>query len=131
MANYLNRLVGTYLDPSIFHLSIHLQGEVNSENAVAHGLRPDVVLGKEVDPNGEQDELEMLPALPFYNKRIQKTKEIRAQEFISNPNEPGLFQVATPSGEVISISRITVNLLFDSLVGEKAVNFLTYSLPIS
>jgi len=125
MANYLNRLVGTYLDPSIFHLSIHLQGEVNSENVVAHGLRPDVVLGKEVDPNGEQDELEMLPALPFYNKRIQKTKEIRAQEFISNPNEPGLFQVATPSGEVISISRITVNLLFDSLVDEKAVNFLT------
>lgn len=33
--------------------------------------------------------------------------------------------MTTPTGEVVSISRITVNLLFDSLVNEKAIDFIT------
>jgi len=125
MTAYLNRLVGTYIDPSIFHLSIRIQGNVNSESSVNPSRRPNIVRGKELNPGSEQDDIEMLPALPFYQKRIQKSKEIRAEGVVSSDADAGLYQMATPSGEVVSISRITVNLLFDSLVNEKAIDFIT------
>jgi hypothetical protein len=125
MTAYLNRLVGTYIDPSIFHLSIHILGNVNSESSVHASRRPSIVRGKELNPGSEQDEIEMLPALPFYQKRIQKTKEMRLEGFVSSDADAGMYQMATPSGEVVSISRITVNLLFDSMVNEKAIDFIT------
>ena len=125
MTAYLNRLVGTYIDPSIFHLSIHIQGDINSEARGKSPSQQGVVRGKETDPGADEDDMEMLPALPFYNRRIQKTKEIRAEQSNLFPEDQSSLQVTTQSGEVISISRITVNLLFDSLVNEKAVDFIT------
>lgn len=125
MTAYLNRLVGTYIDPSIFHLSIHIQGDINSEAQGKSPRQQGVVRGKETDPGADEDDMEMLPALPFYNRRIQKTKEIRAEQSNLFPEDQSTLQVTTQSGEVISISRITVNLLFDSLVNEKAVDFIT------
>jgi len=125
MTAYLNRLVGTYIDPSIFHLSIHIQGDINSEARGKSPSQQGVVRGKETDPGAVEDDMEMLPALPFYNRRIQKTKEIRAEQSNLFPEDESTLQVTTQSGEVISISRITVNLLFDSLVNEKAVDFIT------
>ncbi len=125
MAAYLNGFIATYIDPSIFHLSIQIQGEVNSEAKGKSMNQSGIIRGKELDPGADEDEMEMLPALPFYNKRIQKTKEIRAEQSTLFPEEQSPYQVVTTSGEVITIDRITVNLLFDSLVNEKAIDFIT------
>ena len=102
MTAYLNRLVGTYIDPSIFHLSIHIQGDINSEAQGKSPRQQGVVRGKETDPGADEDDMEMLPALPFYNRRIQKTKEIRAEQSNLFPEDQSTLQVTTQSGSYIN-----------------------------
>lgn len=48
MTAYLNRLVGTYIDPSIFHLSIRIQGNMNSESSVNSLRSPNIVREKKL-----------------------------------------------------------------------------------
>lgn len=82
ISNQLQTLMGRYLKPSLFSISVQIEGRMISgaTPVVGNTSAPGAVRGKPSDASGEDKTVEMLPALPFFSSRLRAPVEVENPE---------------------------------------------------
>jgi flagellar motor switch protein FliG len=141
ISNQLQGLLGRYLSPTLFHLSVEVTGKVTNAQPVGstggsgRGRANIDATVKGTPSNSEFTEedktLEMLPALPFFSSRLRAPVTVDANDqeadvAPSNNPSPGGGGGLAPAGNVNngpSIDRIRVFLAVDSTVSPSSAEF--------
>ncbi len=142
ISNQLQGLLGRYLSPTLFHLSVEVSGRVTNVQPVGstggsgRGRANIDATVKGTPSNNEFTEedktLEMLPALPFFSSRLRAPVTVDANDQeadvapSNNPSPGGGNGGLAPGGNVNngpSIDRIRVFLAVDSSVSPTNAEF--------
>jgi len=124
ISNQLQNLMSRYLNPSIFHISVQVDGRMvsNMGTASAASGRTLEVTGRQMDKLEEDKVLEMLPALPFFSSRLRAPVNVEA---IENPSVGNGNEVAAVPQQASGpyIDRIRVYFVVDTAIDGTATTF--------
>ena len=123
ISNQLQNLMSRYLNPSIFHISVQVDGRMVSGAGVGAvgGGRSLEVKGRQMDKLEEDKVLEMLPALPFFSSRLRAPVNVEATES-ANPAADEVSAVAQQATGPY-IDRIRVYFVVDTAIDGTATSF--------
>lgn len=125
ISNQLQNLMSRYLNPSIFHISVQVDGRMVSNMGVstaAGGGRTLEVTGRQADKLEEDKVLEMLPALPFFSSRLRAPVNVEATES-STPDVGGSSGAISQPASGPYIDRIRVYFVVDTAIDGTATTF--------
>ncbi len=127
ISNQLQSLMSRYIDPSLFHISVQIEGRmlgagtINAGGRVSGGSKMEVK-GRQLDKLEEDKVLEMLPALPFFSSRLRTPVKVEATETPDDsPSGSGVVPVQREGGP--SIDRIRVFFVIDTTINEGSGEF--------
>jgi flagellar motor switch protein FliG len=131
IANQLQGLVGRYINASLFHVSVQVDGRmITSVSGSTPGALPAgkkggaAVKGKPADNVFQEEDktLEMLPALPFFSSRLRAPVSVEGED--TGDNAETVKTVNTPKYEPGPvIDRIKVMFVVDSTIDAESTNF--------
>lgn len=127
ISNQLQNLMSRYLNPSIFHISVQVDGRMVSNMGVSSAAasgRTLEVTGRQADKLEEDKVLEMLPALPFFSSRLRAPVNVEAteSELPAAGGGSDVGSVSTPSAGPY-IDRIRVYFVVDTAIDGTATTF--------
>lgn len=131
IANQLQGLVGRYINASLFHVSVQVDGRMitavsgSNPGAIPAGKKGGAaVKGKPADNVFQEEDktLEMLPALPFFSSRLRAPVSVEGED--TGDNAEAVKTVSTPRYEPGPvIDRIKVMFVVDSTIDAESTNF--------
>lgn len=124
ISNQLQTLMGRYLKPSLFSISVQIEGRMISgaTPVVGNTSAPGAVRGKPSDASGEDKTVEMLPALPFFSSRLRAPVEVENPEVKQPSDKP----VAAGGSALVTgpqIDKIRVIFVLDTAITPESANF--------
>lgn len=125
ISNQLQNLMSRYLNPSIFHISVQVDGRMVSNMGVstsAGGGRTMEVTGRQTDKLEEDKVLEMLPALPFFSSRLRAPVNVEATETSTPASGSANAGISQPASGPY-IDRIRVYFVVDTAIDGTATTF--------
>jgi len=125
ISNQLQNLMSRYLNPSIFHISVQVDGRMVSNMGVSTtsgGGRTMEVTGRQSDKLEEDKVLEMLPALPFFSSRLRAPVNVEATETSTPASGSASAGVSQPASGPY-IDRIRVYFVVDTAIDGTATTF--------
>jgi flagellar motor switch protein FliG len=125
ISNQLQKLMSRYLNSSIFHISVQVDGRMVSNSGVSNlagGGRTMEVTGRQNDKIEEDKVLEMLPALPFFSSRIRAPINVEATEASMPESGSASAGISQPASGPY-IDRIRVYFVVDTAIDGAATTF--------
>ncbi len=125
ISNQLQNLMSRYLNPSIFHISVQVDGRMVSNMGISAGAgsgRTMEVTGRQADKLEEDKVLEMLPALPFFSSRLRAPVNVEATESTTPATGDVGAGISQPSSGPY-IDRIRVYFVVDTAIDGTATTF--------
>ena len=124
ISNQLQTMMGRYLKPSLFSISVQIEGRMISgaTPVVGNTSAPGAVRGKPSDASGEDKTVEMLPALPFFSSRLRAPVEVENPEVKQPSDKP----VAAGGSALVTgpqIDKIRVIFVLDTAITAESANF--------
>ncbi|MFN3529815.1 MAG: hypothetical protein ACK417_07850 [Bacteroidia bacterium] len=118
IANQLQSLIGRYINPALFNISVQIEGRMLASAAQQNKVD---VQGKPSDKVSEEDKvLEMLPALPFFSARLRAPVTVENTEPV---REKPAFGGNSLEASGPQIDRIRVVFVVDTALTSSATNF--------
>lgn len=125
ISNQLQNLMSRYLNPSIFHISVQVDGRMVSNMGVSTAAgsgRTMEVTGRQADKLEEDKVLEMLPALPFFSSRLRAPVNVEATESSTPAAGTASGSISQPASGPY-IDRIRVYFVVDTAIDATATTF--------
>lgn len=126
ISNQLQSLMGRYINPSLFHVSVQVEGRLVYEpgtGATGGASVTGEATGRPVETFGDDKTLEMLPALPFFSSRLRAPVRVEEAETTTTRGTGSRRQEVPMETAGPHIDRIRVYFMTDTMIKAESNSF--------